>query len=61
MIESIFGAIFSGFLGLIFLDIRDMKTQINKIENELIIMNFIVPKRKTDIDRLPEKLDNLES
>ena len=61
MIESIFGAIFSGFLGLIFLDIRDMKAQINKIENELIIMNFIVPKRKTDIDKLPEKLDNLES
>lgn len=59
--ESIFGAIFSGFLGLIFLDIRDMKTQINKIENELIIMNFIVPKRKTDVDKLPEKLDNLES
>lgn len=61
MIESIFGAIFSGFLGLIFLDIRDMKSQINKIENELIIMNFIVPKRKTDIDKLPEKLDNLDS
>ena len=61
MIESIFGAIFSGFLGLIFMDIRDMKSQINKIENELIIMNFIVPKRKTDIDRLPEKLDNLGS
>lgn len=61
MMESIFGAIFSGFLGLIFLDIRDMKTQINKIENELIIMNFIVPKRKTDVDKLPEKLDNLES
>lgn len=61
MIESIFGAIFSGFLGLIFMDIRDMKSQINKIENELIIMNFIVPKRKTDIDKLPAKLDNLDS
>lgn len=61
MIESIFGAIFSGFLGLIFLDIRDMKAQINKIENELIIMNYVLPKRKSDIDKLPRKLDNLES
>ena len=50
MIEVAFGIFLSTFLSVIFIEVKELKVQINKIENELIIMNFYVPKRRSDID-----------
>ena len=58
MFESIFGVIVSSFLGLIFVELRDMRTQMNKIENDIIVMKLLTPKRKTDVDNLNKLHDD---
>lgn len=52
MLEAVFSIAISGFLGLIFMDIRELRTQVNKIENELILLSLSVPKRKNDIGKI---------
>ena len=50
MIEIAFGIFLSTFLSVIFIEVKELKTQVNKIENELIAISYRFPKRRDDID-----------
>ena len=50
MIEIAFGIFLSSFLSVIFIEVKELKEQVNKVENELISISYRFPKRKDDID-----------
>ena len=50
MIEIAFGIFLSSFLSVIFIEVKELKAQVNKVENELITISYRFPKRKDDID-----------
>lgn len=56
MIEAVFGTIVSGFLAMIWSELKELRGQVNKIENGLLTHEHHSHSRPKDIDSYTKQL-----